>query len=114
TSEAYASARQLQQQLLISISTALLAMVSVGYLFGRSFINPIVTLQRATHAVAAGDLGTRVSGSPPRSGRRRSGRGRTGRARAPGDGTPASRCRRRRTRPPRGGGGSRRSAAAWG
>src|SRR5437762_3069273 len=60
TSEAYASARQLQQQLLISISTALLAMVSVGYLFGRSFINPIVTLQRATHAVAAGELGTRV------------------------------------------------------
>jgi len=60
TSEAYASARQLQQQLLISISTALLALVSVGYLFGRSFINPIVTLQRATHAVAAGELGTRV------------------------------------------------------
>src|SRR5206468_8655585 len=60
TSEAYASARQLQQQLVISISTALLAMVSAGYLFGRSFINPIVTLQRATHAVAAGELGTRV------------------------------------------------------
>jgi len=61
TREAYASAARLQQQLLISISIALLAMISIGYLFGRSFINPILTLQRATHAVAAGQLDTRVN-----------------------------------------------------
>src|SRR5947207_613655 len=39
--EAYANPVRLQQQLLIAISTALLAMIVVGYLFGRSFINPI-------------------------------------------------------------------------
>jgi signal transduction histidine kinase len=38
----------------------LLVMVIVGYLFGRSFINPILELKRATHDVAAGRLGTRV------------------------------------------------------
>jgi two-component system, NtrC family, sensor kinase len=60
TREAYASATQLENQLVISISTALLATIAVGYLFGRSFIRPILTLQRATHAVAAGQLDTRV------------------------------------------------------
>jgi len=60
TSEAYASARQLQRQLVIGISAALLVMIGVGYLFGRSFINPILTLKRATHDIAAGNLQTRV------------------------------------------------------
>jgi nitrogen fixation/metabolism regulation signal transduction histidine kinase len=36
-------------------------MIFVGYLFGRSFINPILTLQRGTHAVASGALDTRVA-----------------------------------------------------
>jgi signal transduction histidine kinase len=35
-------------------------MISVGYMFGRSFINPILALKRATHEVAAGQLETRV------------------------------------------------------
>jgi signal transduction histidine kinase len=61
TGEAYASARQLQRQLVVAISAALLVMIAVGYLFGRSFITPILTLKRATHAVAAGQLDTRVS-----------------------------------------------------
>jgi signal transduction histidine kinase len=60
TAEAYASAIKLQKQLVVAISLALLAMVSVGYLFGRSFIRPILALKRGTQAVAAGNLDTRV------------------------------------------------------
>jgi signal transduction histidine kinase len=61
TDEAYGSARQLQRQLVVAISAALLVMIAIGYLFGRSFITPILTLKRATHAVAAGQLDTRVN-----------------------------------------------------
>src|SRR5450759_1891584 len=60
TAEAYASAAVLQRQLVIAISMALLVMISVGYLFGRSFINPILALKRGTDDVAAGRLETRV------------------------------------------------------
>jgi signal transduction histidine kinase len=60
TSEAYASARQLQRQVLIAIAVALMVMVAVGLVFGRRFIAPIFKLQRATQAVAVGDLDTRV------------------------------------------------------
>jgi two-component system NtrC family sensor kinase len=60
TNEAYASAIKLQKQLVVAISLALLAMISVGYLFGRSFITPILALKRGTQAVAAGNLDTRV------------------------------------------------------
>jgi signal transduction histidine kinase len=61
TREAYANARVLQRQLGISISIALLVMITVGYLFGRGFINPILTLKRGTHDIAAGQLDARVS-----------------------------------------------------
>jgi signal transduction histidine kinase len=60
TAEAYASATVLQRQLVVTISLALMVMISVGYLFGRSFIIPILALKRGTHAVAAGQLDTRV------------------------------------------------------
>ena len=60
TREAYANASVLQRQLVITISLALLIMIAVGYLFGRSFINPILALKRATHDVAGGQLDTRV------------------------------------------------------
>jgi signal transduction histidine kinase len=60
TSEAYANARFLQRLLSVAIAAALLVMVAVGFVFGRRFIAPIFTLQRATQAVAAGDLDTRV------------------------------------------------------
>jgi two-component system, NtrC family, sensor kinase len=60
TSEAYASATELQHQLYVAISVALIAMIAVGYLFGRSFINPILALKAATHDVAAGQLDARV------------------------------------------------------
>jgi signal transduction histidine kinase len=61
TREAYANASVLQRQLVIAISIALLGMITVGYLFGRSFINPILALQRGTHDIAAGQLDARVS-----------------------------------------------------
>src|SRR5207244_277335 len=61
TAEAYATAAVLQQQLYIVISLALVAMITVGWLFGRSFINPILALKAATHDVAAGQLDTRVA-----------------------------------------------------
>jgi signal transduction histidine kinase len=60
TAEAYATATQVREQLMAAISLALLGMVSIGYLWGRSFITPILTLKRATHAVAAGQLEARV------------------------------------------------------
>jgi signal transduction histidine kinase len=61
TSEAYATASQLQRQLAAAILAALFVMVALGYLFGRSFIDPILTLKRGTHALAGGDLTTRVT-----------------------------------------------------
>ena len=60
TREAYANASVLQRQLIITISIALMVMISVGYLFGRQFIGPILTLQRGTQALAAGRLDERV------------------------------------------------------
>src|SRR5262249_41199361 len=61
TAEAYASARELQRQLVVAISLALIAMIAVGYGFGRSFINPILALKAATPDVAAGQLDARVT-----------------------------------------------------
>jgi signal transduction histidine kinase len=60
TREAYENATELQRQLVIAISVALLVMILVGYLFGRTLINPILALKRATQAVAAGQLTARV------------------------------------------------------
>jgi signal transduction histidine kinase len=61
TAEAYATAAVLQRQLVVTISLALVAMIAVGYLFGRSFINPVRALQAGTNAVAAGQLDARVT-----------------------------------------------------
>jgi len=58
--EAYAAAAVLQRQLVIAISVALVAMITVGYLFGRTFINPILALKAGTHDIAAGQLDARV------------------------------------------------------
>jgi signal transduction histidine kinase len=60
TNEAYASATALRRQLVIAISLALFAMITVGYLFGRTFINPILALKAGTHDIAAGQLDARV------------------------------------------------------
>jgi signal transduction histidine kinase len=61
TREAYANATALARQLGIAIAAALLVMITIGYFFGRSFINPILRLQRGTHDIAAGQLDARVS-----------------------------------------------------
>ena len=60
TAEAYAIGAELQRQLIVFISIGLLAMISVGYFFGRSFIRPILKLKSATQEVAKGQLETRV------------------------------------------------------
>jgi signal transduction histidine kinase len=60
TSEADANATVLQRQLVVAISVVLLLMILAGYLFGRQFITPILTLQRGTQALAAGHLEERV------------------------------------------------------
>src|SRR5688572_2686268 len=60
TSEAYATASQLRRQLMAAISIALLGMIAVGFVFGRSFINPILKLKHGTQELAAGQLDARV------------------------------------------------------
>ena len=60
TREAYANATVLQWQLVTAISLALFTVIGVGYVFGRSFINPILKLKTATQGLAAGQLETRV------------------------------------------------------
>ena len=60
TSEAYGAAWQLVRQLTIAIVLALAATVTLGYLWGRSFIRPIAALMQGTRAIAAGHLDARV------------------------------------------------------
>jgi len=59
--EAFAIPIALQRQLEIAIALALLAMLAVGYFWGRSFINPILALTRGTRELAAGNLNERVT-----------------------------------------------------
>jgi signal transduction histidine kinase len=59
-SEAFAIPIRLQNQLGIAIALALMAMLIVGYFWGRSFINPILALTRGTRALASGRLDERV------------------------------------------------------
>jgi signal transduction histidine kinase len=58
--EAFAIPIRLQNQLVIAIALALLAMMAVGYFWGRSFIEPILALTRGTKALASGRLDERV------------------------------------------------------
>jgi signal transduction histidine kinase len=60
-SEAFAIPDRLQQQLAIAITVALLAMLIVGYFWGRQFIDPILALTRGTQALASGNLNERVA-----------------------------------------------------
>jgi len=61
TREAFAIPISLQRQLIISITVALFAMLLVGALWGRRFIEPILRLTRGTRALAEGQLDTRVA-----------------------------------------------------
>jgi signal transduction histidine kinase len=59
--EAFAIPLSLQRQLVVAIALALMAMMVLGYFWGRSFINPILALTRGTRALASGRLDERVS-----------------------------------------------------
>lgn len=58
--EAFAIPTELEAQLQVVIAVALMAMLAVGYFWGRSFINPILRLTRSTGALASGRLDERV------------------------------------------------------
>ncbi|MDA1093660.1 MAG: sensor histidine kinase [Acidobacteria bacterium] len=60
-SEAYGLLNRLQAQLIAVIVWALLLTVAVGFLWGRSFIRPILALTRGTEAIANGHLEERVA-----------------------------------------------------
>jgi signal transduction histidine kinase len=60
TSEAFGLSDQLELQLGVVITIALLLTVALGYYWGRSFIRPIVELTRGTEAIASGRLEERV------------------------------------------------------
>jgi signal transduction histidine kinase len=59
--EAFAISASLQRLLFVSIAVALFAMLLVGSLWGRHFIQPILRLTRGTRELAAGKLDTRVA-----------------------------------------------------
>ena len=59
--EAFAAADAQQRQLTVAIAVSLMAMLTVGYFWGRSFINPILRLTRGTKALAEGRLEERVA-----------------------------------------------------
>lgn len=61
--EAYAVTNRLGTQLRIAIALALLGTVVVGWLWGRSFIQRIFALTRATQAIAEGRMNERVAPS---------------------------------------------------
>jgi signal transduction histidine kinase len=60
SAEAFAVPILQRQRLIIAIAIALCLMLSVGYFFGRSFIDPILRLTRGTRALAEGHLEERV------------------------------------------------------
>ena len=60
TSEAFALADQLQQELVMIITLALIATIVLGYYWGRSFIRPIFALMTGTQAISEGRLEERV------------------------------------------------------
>jgi signal transduction histidine kinase len=60
TSEAFALADQLALELVVIITLALIATVTLGYYWGQSFITPIFSLIKGTEALASGRLDQRV------------------------------------------------------
>ena len=53
-SEAFGLSNQLELQLVVVITVALLLTIALGYYWGRSFIRPILALTRGTEAIASG------------------------------------------------------------
>ena len=60
-SEAFGLSNQLERQLAVVITVALLLTIALGYYWGRSFIRPILALTRGTEAIANGRLEERVN-----------------------------------------------------
>ena len=60
-SEAFGLSSQLERQLAVVITVALLLTIALGYYWGRSFIRPILALTRGTEAIASGRLEERVN-----------------------------------------------------
>ena len=60
TTEAFATTRRLEGQLLTAIALALLVTMIVGYFWGRTFIQRIFALTRVTRSIAEGKWETRV------------------------------------------------------
>ena len=59
-SEAMATAKRLETQLMVSILLALLVTIVLGYLWGKTFIQRIFALTRVTRSLAEGRMETRV------------------------------------------------------
>jgi signal transduction histidine kinase len=59
--EAMATAKRLENQLIISILLALIGTVVLGYLWGKTFIQRIFALTRVTRSLAEGKMETRVA-----------------------------------------------------
>jgi signal transduction histidine kinase len=59
--EAFAISIASQRQLIVAIALALMAMLTLGYIWGRQFIDPILRLTRGTKALAEGRLDERVA-----------------------------------------------------
>ena len=60
TSEAFATAHQLELQLFAAIVLALIGTMVFGYIWGRTFIRRIFALTKVTRSIAEGKLDTRV------------------------------------------------------
>lgn len=60
TTEAFAAASGLGRQLALAAVVALVLTATVGFIMGRRFIEPIRSLEHATHAVAEGHFDERV------------------------------------------------------
>jgi signal transduction histidine kinase len=60
-SEAFAVSIDVQRQLFVAIALALFAMLTLGSVWGRRFIDPILRLTRGTKALAEGRLDERVA-----------------------------------------------------
>jgi signal transduction histidine kinase len=61
TTEAFGIAERLQRNLLVVIGLALMGTMTLGWLWGRSFITRIFALTKATQAIAAGRMDERVA-----------------------------------------------------
>jgi signal transduction histidine kinase len=60
TDNAFAPARELERQLLLFVTLALLANIGIGIAFGRSLLRPISDLLNGIRAIGEGDLDQRV------------------------------------------------------